>query len=155
MRYCRTPQDIPSHSLAVTRPLQQSAQEEGPLIVPHQSGARSDQPEDFEALMTRIGHKFIDQFSDAHEMLKFMQEMGLTVKGVKVGSLIITVHCGTLEALKKLWNDYTSGHFNGMVEKFLITQDLLNELGYARIQLKTYISEAEYRACHARLTRGM
>ena len=139
----RVPQHTPSCNLAVTRSSQQSAQEEGSLAVPQQSGARSDQPEDFEALMTKIGHKFIDHFSDPYEFQSYTQNMGLTVKGVKVGSLVITVHCGTLKALEKLWCDYTIGHFNEMAEKFLITQDLLDELGYARIQMKTYISDEE------------
>ena len=132
-----------------------SAQEEGPLTVPQQSATRSGQPDDYEALMTKVGLKFIDQFSDAHEWLKYIQEVGVTVKRVKVGSLIITVHCGTLEVLEKLWRDYISGHFNEMAEKFLITRDLLDELGYARIQLNTYISLEEYQACHTRLTQGM
>ena len=151
----RAPQDTAFHSLAVTRPSQHSAQEEGPLIVPQQSGSRSDQPEDFEALMTKIGLKYIDYFPDPHDFQNYMQNMGLTVKGARLGSLVITVHCGTLEVLEKLWSDYTSGHFNEIAEKFLVTQDLLDELGYARIRLKTYISEEEYQACHARLIQGM
>ena len=151
----RAPKNTSSRNPAVTSPSQQSAQEEGLLTIPQRNEAKSDKPEKFGSTMTMVARHFLHHFSDPHDFRRYMQEMGLIIMGKKIGCLIITVHCGTLEVLEKLWSDYISGHFNEMAEKFLITQDLLDELGYVRIQLKTYISEEEYQACHTRLTRGM
>ncbi|KAJ7388943.1 hypothetical protein OS493_034875 [Desmophyllum pertusum] len=63
------------------------------------------------------------------------------------GSLIITVECSSLEILDGLWDDYCAGFLNEMVQKFLVTEDVLKELGLIEVKLTTTIPEEEYRAC--------
>ena len=68
----------------------------------------------------------------------------------KSGSLIITVECSSLEILDGLWDDYCAGFLNEMVQKFLVTEDVLKELGLIEsygLKLTTTIPEEEYRAC--------
>ncbi|KAL9959126.1 hypothetical protein ACROYT_G036214 [Oculina patagonica] len=63
------------------------------------------------------------------------------------GSLIITVECSSLKILDKLWDDYCTGYLNEMAQKFLVTEELLKELGLIQVKLSTTILEEEYRAC--------
>ena len=67
------------------------------------------------------------------------------------GSLIITVACSSRQILDELWKDYCCGHVAEMAQKFLVTEDILNEFGLTNLKLKTTITEAEYRACHTGL----
>ena len=63
------------------------------------------------------------------------------------GSLIVTVECSSLQILDELWQDYRSGRLGEKAQKFLVTKDILEELGLVEVKLKTTISEDEYRAC--------
>ena len=63
------------------------------------------------------------------------------------GSLIVTVECRSLQILDELWRDYRSGHLDEMAQKFLVTGDILKELGLVEVKLKTTIAEDEYSAC--------
>jgi len=67
------------------------------------------------------------------------------------GSLIITVECRSLEMLDELWSDYCTGFLNKMVQKFLVTDEVLKELGLTEVKLATTILEEEYRACRDHL----
>ena len=61
------------------------------------------------------------------------------------GSLIITVECGSLLILDELWEDYYTGYLNEMAQKYLVTDDVLKELGLIEIKLIATIVEKEYR----------
>ena len=63
------------------------------------------------------------------------------------GSLIITVECSSLEILQGLWYDYSNGFLNKMAQKFLVTDEVLKELGLIEVKLSTTILEEDYRAC--------
>ena len=63
------------------------------------------------------------------------------------GSLIITVECSSSQILEELWEDYCTGHLNEMMQEFLVTEELLKELGLIEVKLALTISEEEYRAC--------
>ena len=63
------------------------------------------------------------------------------------GSLIITVECRSLEILDELWYDYCNGILNEMVQKFLVPDEILKELGVIGVKLTTTILEEDYRAC--------
>ena len=63
------------------------------------------------------------------------------------GSLIITVECSSLEILDELCSDYCNGFLNKMVQEFLVTDEVLKELGLTEVKLTTTILEEEYRAC--------
>ena len=70
----------------------------------------------------------------------------------KQGSLIITVGCRSLQILEDLWIDFCTGRLNKMAEKYLVTKELLNELGLKEAKLTTSISEKEYRSCRNQLS---
>ena len=63
------------------------------------------------------------------------------------GSLIITVECSSLEILDDLWYDYCNGFLNKMVQKFLVTEEVLKELGVIDVKVTTTILEEDYMAC--------
>ena len=63
------------------------------------------------------------------------------------GSLIITVECSSVEILDELWYDYCNGFLNKMAQLFLMTEDVLKELGISEVKLTTTILEEEYGAC--------
>ena len=65
----------------------------------------------------------------------------------KLGSLIITVKCTSLQILDELWEDYCSGHLNEVAQTFLATKDVLETFGLTEIKFTTTIVEEEYRAC--------
>ena len=67
--------------------------------------------------------------------------------GAQMGSLIITVECGSLQILDGLWEDYCTGHLNDMAQEFLVTDDILNEFGLLEVKLAISILEEEYKAC--------
>jgi len=67
------------------------------------------------------------------------------------GSLIITVECRSMEMLDELWSDYCTGFLNEMAQIFLVTEEVLNELGLIEVKLTTTILEEEYSACREKL----
>ncbi len=80
--------------------------------------------------------------------LEYMEKVRkVLIVDTKLGSLIITVECESLEILDKLWDDYCTGHLNEMAQEFLVTEDILKELGLTQVKLSSTILEEEYRAC--------
>ena len=65
----------------------------------------------------------------------------------RTGSLIVTVECSSLKILNELWQDYRRGDLDKMAQKFLVTEDILEELGLVEVKLKTTVVEDEWRAC--------
>ena len=84
---------------------------------------------------------------DREDFLAYMKEMQVIIKGVGVGSLLITVKCNSLLILESLWEDYSSGHLSEVVQRCFVTEGILTELRLAELKLKTRISEEEYKAC--------
>ena len=72
-------------------------------------------------------------------------KLGLNVVDSRLGSLLITVTCSSLEVLDRLWEDYCSGHLGEVVQKTLVTPDVLTELDASEVTLKTIILEDEYK----------
>ena len=77
----------------------------------------------------------------------------LLIVDTQSGSLIITIECRSLEMLDELWSDYCTGFLNKMVQKFLVTDEVLKELGLTEVKLTTTILEEEYRACREYLVQ--
>lgn len=51
-------------------------------------------------------------------LVKYLREMlGVDVVDNRIGSLIITVSCSSLQVLEGLWNDYQSGHLKKLFKK--------------------------------------
>ena len=83
-----------------------------------------------------------------NRFLEYLKEVRkVLVVDTQKGSLIITVECSSLEILEGLWEDYRTGHLNDMAQKYLVTEDILKELGLIEVKLMTTILEDEYRAC--------
>jgi len=72
----------------------------------------------------------------------------VVIVDVQPGSLIITVECGSLQILEELWHDYSTGYVDEMAQKFLVTKDILFELGLWKVQVSTSIPREKYSACH-------
>lgn len=98
--------------------------------------------------MTRLQ---LVQLSSEEQFANFFEYMssvrGAVIQDVMMGSLLITVKCRSLQVLDDLWTDYTSGHLNEMVQKCLVTEDILNDLGLSELKLSTTIRENDYKAC--------
>ena len=75
----------------------------------------------------------------------------VVIVDVQPGSLIITVECGSLQILKELWHDYCTGYVSEMAQTFLLTKDILNELGISKVKFSTSIPMEKYKACHEQL----
>ncbi|XP_078346990.1 uncharacterized protein LOC144632258 isoform X1 [Oculina patagonica] len=85
---------------------------------------------------------------DHEDLLTYLTKIrGVLFQDFKVGSLLITVMCRSLRVLEELWYDYTSGHLNEVVQKCLVTEDILNDLGLSELKLDTIIREDDYKAC--------
>ena len=103
-------------------------------------------------VLARIADKFIQKIDPSDEegfngFLQYMQEMRkVIVDDVKTGSLVITVRCTSLLILDELWKDYCTGHLQEVAQRYLVTEDILNELGLESVQLTLTISEEEYKA---------
>ena len=76
------------------------------------------------------------------EYLKLM--LGVDVQGYRLGSLVITVSCSSLEVLEALWKDYRTGHLNEVVQVTLVRAEVLKELDLREVTLRTIISEEDY-----------
>jgi len=90
------------------------------------------------------------------------EHLDAEIKGEKTGSLILTVHCRTLEILERLWGDYCSGHLATVAEDCFLLDDETTktneEMGEQSeddadiVGLKTTILETEYLRCKTFLT---
>ena len=82
-------------------------------------------------------------------------KLGVDMVDNRLGSLIITVSCSSLQVLEGLWKDYQSGHLNKVVQETLVTADVLKKLCLSEVKLKTTISVEEYNACKELLTERL
>ena len=82
------------------------------------------------------------------QLVRYLRiKLGLEVRDNRLGSLVLTVSCSSLQNLEGLWEDYSSGHLSKVVQETLITTEVLKELCLSEVKLKTRISEEEYNAC--------
>ena len=71
-------------------------------------------------------------------------KLGVDVEDYRLGSLVITVSCSSLEVLEALWNEYRTGRLNEVVQDTLVTAEVLEKLELSEVQLRTIISEEDY-----------
>ena len=103
----------------------------------------------------------------SHETLRnfcsFLTDtLNLKLENIKPGSLILTVHCRTLEILERLWEDYSSGHLDTVVERCFLTDKtatMTKDEGGERseddadtVGLETIILKEDYLRCKTFLT---
>ena len=87
--------------------------------------------------------------------LQYMkEERQLLIVDVKTGSSIIKVQASSLHILDELWKDYCTGHLTEVAQKYLVTEDILKDLGLDSVQLTLTINEEEYRAYRKHLLRN-
>ena len=104
-------------------------------------------------VMAFIALKCFDKVdpSKPEQLNSFLQYLtdvrNVVVVDTQLGSLIITVECSSLEILEGLWEDYQAGILNAKAQKYLVTEDILNEFDLIEVRLMTTILEDEYRAC--------
>ena len=85
---------------------------------------------------------------DMNGFVQYLKEVRkVLIVDTKQGSLIITVECSSLEILDKLWFDYCTGYLNEMAQKYLVTEEILNELGLSSVKLTSTILGEEYITC--------
>ena len=71
-------------------------------------------------------------------------KLGVDVEDYRLGSLVITVSCSSLEVLEALWKEYRTGHLNKVVQATLVTAEVLEKLDLNEVKLRTLISEEDY-----------
>ena len=107
-------------------------------------------------VMTFIADRYFQVVnpSTLEELNGFVQYLrdvrNLLIVDTQQGSLIITLECRSLQILEDLWEDYCSGHLNEMAQKYLVTEELLEEFGFttmSTIKLTTTILGDEYTSC--------
>ena len=98
----------------------------------------------------RVILSFKNSFSLLVEYLRL--KLGVDVQDSRLGSLVITVSCNSLQVLERLWKDYRSGCLSKVIQETLVTAEVLKELGLSEVKLKTTISEEEYKACKEQIT---
>ena len=71
-------------------------------------------------------------------------KLGVDVQSYRLGTLVITVSCSSLEVLESLWRDYQTGRLNEVVQDTLVTAEVLEKLELSQVNLRTLISEENY-----------
>ena len=71
-------------------------------------------------------------------------KLGVNVEDYRLGSLVITVSCSSLEVLEALWKEYRTEHLNKVVQATLVTAEVLEKLDLSEVKLRTIISEEDY-----------
>ena len=131
-----------------------------PLNVNREQNALHRRIPSAQEVLNLIATKYLETInpSNQEELNGFLQYMEKVRKvilvDVKTGSLIITVRCSSMRNLDELWKDYCTGHLNKVAQRYLVTEDVLKELGLDSVQLTLTISEEEYKACRKHLLRS-
>ena len=129
-----------------------------PTLLGHTQPKGTEVPQAVKSVPTQsevlcsIASRYLEDISprsreDYSNFLTYMEKMRVTLTGVAVGSLVITVKCVSLQILEELWKDYSSGHLGEVVQKCFVTEEILKELNLAELKLKTTMEEEEYKAC--------
>lgn len=103
-------------------------------------------------ILSSIASKYLQALNPStseefNGFLQYLEKVRKVIVDVKTGSLIVMVECSSLQVLDELWEDYNTGHLSGMVQKCLVTQEILEEFALAEVKITTTINEEEYRAC--------
>ncbi|CAH3152474.1 unnamed protein product, partial [Pocillopora meandrina] len=103
-----------------------------------------------QSVMNFIARKYFQTIDTAkpEELNGFLQYLSdvrkVLVLDAQPGSLILTTLCSSLEILDALWYDYCAGHLNNMVQKHLLTKDVLKKFDSTEMKLTITIEREEY-----------
>ena len=150
--------------LAIESGGSQNGRHQGTSTVPVSSGAETPQASNViqpetQTVLARIAVKYMETLppswnkEDLDNFLTYMSKMQFAITGIAMGSLLITVRCDSLQILERLWEDYSLGHLGDVVQRCLVTEEILAELSLAELELKTTISKDEYEACKVYFTK--
>lgn len=118
---------------------------------------RADEPGDFSTAqkVLKLAAKCLQTTdSSSNGFVHHLEEvLEVEIVDVQEGSLIITVECGSQQILDKLWNDYCTGRVNEKAQEYLVTEEILNEVGLREVKLTTTIPKEQYSACREQLRR--
>ena len=104
-------------------------------------------------ILNLIASKYLNNLDpstpeELNGFIRYMKEArGVVLVDSKLGSLIITVECGSLKILDELWQDYCTGNLGRVVQECLVTEDIRKELGLSEVKLITTIDEKDYKDC--------
>ena len=133
-----------------------------PVPVPGQSqttgdvgtlSIKTDSAPTIQDVLNLAAHKYLQTIDpskpeDLNGFVYYLEKVRkVLIVDTQSGSLIITVECSSQEILDGLWEDYCAGYLCEMAQKFLITEELLEELGLTEVKLTTTIPEEDYRTC--------
>ena len=85
-------------------------------------------------------------------------KFNVELRDKREGSLVLTVHCRTLEILERLWEDYCSGHLDTVEEECFLTDEIKEEVAEKSegdadtVGLETTILMEDYLRCKEYLT---
>ena len=111
---------------------------------------RSDDVPIAQGIMNFIARKYFQTLDTTkpEELNGFLQYLSdvrkVLVLDAQSGSLILTALCSSLEILDALWYDYCAGHLNNMVQKHLLTRDVLKKFDSTEMKLTITIEREEY-----------
>ena len=111
---------------------------------------RSDVTSNAQGVMNFIARKYFQTLDTTkpEELNGFLQYLSdvrkVLVLDAQSGSLILTALCSSLEILDALWYDYCAGHLNNMVQKHLLTKDVLKKFDSTEMKLTITIEREEY-----------
>ena len=69
------------------------------------------------------------------------------LRTVGLGSIFISLECPTLDSLEHLWSDYLAGHLHMLIERYLVPDEVKENLVLEGNILKTTIEEQNYLNC--------
>ena len=69
------------------------------------------------------------------------------ITGISEGSIILTLRCHSTTNAKALWEMYTSGRLQKVIEKGFVTPSLKKICRVRKIRLKVGMVESEYLHC--------
>lgn len=95
-------------------------------------------------VLSLAADKYLKTTDASNGFVQYLKRRNVEIVDVQAGSLIITVECSSVRMLDKLWEEYLSGRVNKEAHKFLVTKEILNELGLRKVKLKTTIPKEEY-----------
>ena len=110
-------------------------------------------------VMNFIAHKYFQTIDTTkpEELNGFLRFLTAVRKvlflNAQSGSLILPARCSSLEILDALWYDYCTGHLNDMVQKHLLTKDVLKKFDL-KLKLTTTIQLEEYIAARQFFLQG-
>ena len=142
--------------ILVKEPIARESTPQGPSAIPEQQQIEfegSAGVSTSSGLLSQQDHPIALDFwtivkSSFDLLFKYLKmKLGVDVQGYRLGSLVLTVSCSSMEVLETLWGEYRTGHLNEMIQDTLVTAEVLEKLNLVEVKLTTFITEEDYLSC--------